>query len=119
MSYFRKSTDFTTIRFRDPDDAKRISNLERQLDRYKELEAMAVKQLVAKDVEIETLKIIAERDYLDMRHFQAKFIAADQDLRTLRAALEKYVDEGNWFCGLFNDDGWEIAQAALAKVEGK
>lgn len=42
-------------------------------------------------------KTDAERDYEGMRHFQAKFIAADQKLRRIRALVnEQAEDEMLW-----------------------
>ena len=41
----------------------------------------------------------AERDYADMRRFQAKYIAADQELRALREGVEALANRWDKMAG--------------------
>jgi hypothetical protein len=77
-------------------------------------EAKGVKDLWEKTAkslgaEFDALKVEAEKDYQGMREFQVKFIAADQELRALKAQSEPirhkthcmkldFYDERDWGC---------------------
>jgi regulator of protease activity HflC (stomatin/prohibitin superfamily) len=84
-------------------------------ENVRELESLQ-NQLEHAEAEGERLQEEGRKDYEDMRRFQAQYIAADQEVERLRAAL-KQIERGSWNHGNLVS-GMTVMEFARSTLKG-